>query len=177
MNRKYLIIMIATCLVCLGIGAFIGAGLRQNNLAATAASIESQVESIIDEIDDAQKKIEELEDKIGPKSSALNELYYKGRIVSNTRREVVEIIAAENYINMPYGIYDNCDEVGVNAPQPDTVMSSADWDALYKKLKSLTIELQNEINTAESELSILNEEYQNAIKQMKELLQELHIVY
>lgn len=38
MSKKYLIIMIAACIVCLGTGVFIGTGFKENNLAATGAS-------------------------------------------------------------------------------------------------------------------------------------------
>lgn len=182
MNKKYVIILAAACVVCLGAGVFIGGGLKENNLSATGASIGSvqngsvgsEVDSILSQISDLQDKMQDIENSMEAKTT--DSLNISNKIVTavNTRGEVIRIIRAGDSANMPSSIYDNCNEIGVTVSTPGAALSHAEWKDVEAKIKGRKEALEAESDTVCSDLNALNEEHEDALNQMAALTQRLH---
>jgi peptidoglycan hydrolase CwlO-like protein len=183
MNKKYAIILAAACIVCLGIGIFIGGGLSQNNLSATGASIGSvqninigsQVDALTAQIEDMQKNIQDIQGRIQAKVSYLQGINDKLSAAGKIRGDVIVMTGKGDSANMTSSVYNDCIGMGVNVPcQPGVALNIEGWKKLASKITDHMDALQADADTARSDIDKLNQEYENALNQMATLTQQLH---
>lgn len=181
MNKKFVIILAAACVVCLGIGIFIGGGLSQNNLSATGASVGSfqnvnvgsEVDALTALIEDTQDKIEDIQGRIQAKFSDLQVINDKISAAGSARGEVVHMIKTKAF-NMTSSIYDNCNKIGLSVPTWGTVLSPTEWKNLETKIQDRMDALRAEADTAYSDINTLNTKYNYALDEMADLTKRLH---
>lgn len=183
MNKKYVIILAAACVVCLGAGIFIGGGLNQNNLSATGVSIGSvqnvsigsEVDAITAQIEDMQKSIQDIEGRIQAKASDLQNINDKLSAAGKIRGDVIVMTEKGDSVNMTSSVYNDCIGMGVDVPcQPGVALNIEEWKKLASKITDHMDALQADADTARSDIDKLNQEYESALNQMAVLTERLH---
>lgn len=184
MSRKYLIIMIAACVICLGAGAFIGAGLNQSNLSATGVSIGSlpsgnilgsEVDNIIAMQQETQKKIDMIKGAIAAKSDDIQDILAEIKKANTVLCDVSQAMSAEKSAYMTSGICSGCNETGVKLSwQPGDALKREDWIKVAESIKDRMDELQDKLTAANSDLQNIMQQHDNALKEMAELNKRLY---
>lgn len=180
MSRKNLIILVAACIVSLGIGVVIGGGLKENNLSATGvnqvkpvqdATVEFDPGAVADEIESVKKTIAALKDEVDAKKNISEEKRARAQSVSAVLADLSVIVKSTKSKEMTQAIYDMCRELDIDTScKPGDILDRRQWKGIESVIDNELDLLYQEAGIADSDLQSVTKEYNRALNLLENLM-------
>lgn len=195
MSKKYLIIMIAACALCLGAGVIIGGGLNQTNLFATGAGSAKAIEDLIAsgaDVDSMTLALSGMESQLQGYAQRVQNMNQRNKQARTTLAEIREMIS-EGSLVMSEDICGSLRDM-IEAGKDDEVyeaiyrglreleatlsfkagdaLSAAQWEAIKAEVEDIVSSLGNASDLAQFDLQKVYQDYQQAVNTLAAVMKQ-----
>jgi hypothetical protein len=192
MSKKFLIILVAVCIVSLGVGVVIGGGLNQNNLSATAAcdikAIQGELDAYLNGDNDADPEylysailgMEAVLSEYAQRAQNINAMEKAVRVTLTEIRGMIEEgsmeMTDEIYSDLGYIIEEGSTEIFEEiyscfrelnktvSCKPGDMLSRTEWEAIAAKAQNLFNTLRDLSDLAKYDLQKVYQDYNQAVQ-------------